>query len=646
MISRSFILIFIFLFISNLSYAQKNLGQRYNYAMIDFFITLPDNTQLDCTKLIPEGSPPTGGWPCLIVCHGYGLTKYAEMEEAEEYAGYGYYTLVYSMRGQGISGGQSNLISRLEMNDLMYVVQYVKNDANTNDNRIAIHGGSQGGILPFMAVCNGLNVRTILPDFASPEFASSWIENGCVKMTLLWSLSYTQNIVRYNSLVSRFKPWIYSPQKDKWDSLAYYVPRDRDFMNQVANCQKPVLISNVWQDLFFNTLGMIRSIYILPYNNYRVYWGALDGHGSDPDENEIDYQSELVYDWLDYWLRDEPNGVMNDPNQKFVYAISQFPLVYHDTIQGWTWERYNSATWPPAGIQDINLYFHSTGQLLPNIYTGSEVSVTLFNDVDPSLSLETAVNYEFTGPQFQALFHKNELVFETPQLLQDCKMIGIPKVGLFYSSDADICQFNFQIYDVRPNGNKKLVTRINYTDRYYTPNSVRSQYLYGLAYAHTFRQGSKIRVVLTNLDNEVYNWFLRTNPHVLPVMKRAYNKMYINNSSRSYITLPLDNFVIGIKNITTTIPQEFKLYQNYPNPFNPVTKIKFDIPANSKWQTANVKMVIYDIIGKEVATLVNEALKPGTYEVDWDGSKYASGVYFYNLIAGDFSETMRMVLVK
>ncbi|MEO8514966.1 MAG: YCF48-related protein, partial [Ignavibacteria bacterium] len=100
---------------------------------------------------------------------------------------------------------------------------------------------------------------------------------------------------------------------------------------------------------------------------------------------------------------------------------------------------------------------------------------------------------------------------------------------------------------------------------------------------------------------------------------------------------------IGIQTINTEIPNNFLLSQNYPNPFNPQTKIKFDIPANMKGQTSNVKLIIYDLLGREVATLINEELKPGTYEADWNGSNFSSGVYFYKIISKEFTETKKMV---
>ncbi len=102
----------------------------------------------------------------------------------------------------------------------------------------------------------------------------------------------------------------------------------------------------------------------------------------------------------------------------------------------------------------------------------------------------------------------------------------------------------------------------------------------------------------------------------------------------------------GIKQIGTEIPKQYSLEQNYPNPFNPKTIIRFDVTSNVKSQTSNVKLVVYDALGKEIAVLVNEQLQPGTYEVDFDGSNFASGLYYYKLIAGDFTETKKMVLIK
>ncbi len=98
---------------------------------------------------------------------------------------------------------------------------------------------------------------------------------------------------------------------------------------------------------------------------------------------------------------------------------------------------------------------------------------------------------------------------------------------------------------------------------------------------------------------------------------------------------------IGITQISGNVPVSFFLSQNYPNPFNPQTKIKFDVPKASF-----TKLVVYDLLGREVTTLVNEELKPGTYEADWDATNFSSGVYFYKIVSGDYVETKKMVLMK
>jgi len=104
---------------------------------------------------------------------------------------------------------------------------------------------------------------------------------------------------------------------------------------------------------------------------------------------------------------------------------------------------------------------------------------------------------------------------------------------------------------------------------------------------------------------------------------------------------------IGIEPISSEIPQRFALYQNYPNPFNPVTKIRFSIPLlRGVAEDRGVLLKIYDILGKEIALLVNEELKPGTYEIEWDASNFSSGVYFYSLITENFTQTNKMVVLK
>jgi len=98
-----------------------------------------------------------------------------------------------------------------------------------------------------------------------------------------------------------------------------------------------------------------------------------------------------------------------------------------------------------------------------------------------------------------------------------------------------------------------------------------------------------------------------------------------------------------------TAPKEYSLAQNYPNPFNPSTTISYDIPdvgAQSAVSQRNVALKVYDMLGREVATLVNESKGPGRHAVLFDASRLPSGVYIYRLQAGSFTATRRLVLLK
>jgi photosystem II stability/assembly factor-like uncharacterized protein len=148
------------------------------------------------------------------------------------------------------------------------------------------------------------------------------------------------------------------------------------------------------------------------------------------------------------------------------------------------------------------------------------------------------------------------------------------------------------------------------------------------------------------------------NMHSLPAgnLKIIVNRLGYSSDSTTVTVTEISNIdsinfylhkmFIGINQISSKIPSEYKLFQNYPNPFNPTTKIRFQIPKQCL-----VILKVYDVLGREIATLLNENIKAGEYEIPFSIFQYSnngipSGIYFYRLRAGDFIETKRMVLIK
>ena len=121
---------------------------------------------------------------------------------------------------------------------------------------------------------------------------------------------------------------------------------------------------------------------------------------------------------------------------------------------------------------------------------------------------------------------------------------------------------------------------------------------------------------------------------------RVYANNIAGNSPYSNIASDTTFAVTGIISNSNT-HAEYNLYNNYPNPFNPSTKIKFDLPNN-----ANVKLLVYDINGREVASIINKGLLAGSYEYNFDAAALSSGIYFYSLITDSFIDTKKMILIK
>jgi predicted acyl esterase len=223
---------------------------------------------------------------------------------------------------------------------------------------------------------------------------------------------------------------------------------------------------------------------------------------------------------------------------------------------------------------------------------------------------------------------------------------GAPKIGVRYKSSSNsFVQFNYQIYEVQPDGSSRFITRANFTDRSYVKNSKVNKTFYGQGHSHIFKAGNKIRVLITNLDTApTDSVFLGTNPFVLPITVNSNHSIILN--SNSYIEFPV--IISAFSSVGDILHEEqnsqpfaYELKQNYPNPFNPATTIEYSIA-----KAGNVEIKVYDMLGREVKSLVNEYRDAGFHKIFFNASELSSGVYFYKISTTEFSEVKRMVLIK
>lgn len=169
-------------------------------------------------------------------------------------------------------------------------------------------------------------------------------------------------------------------------------------------------------------------------------------------------------------------------------------------------------------------------------------------------------------------------------------------------------------------------------------------------YLNNFLQFADIQVSATNsFSNIIHSARVNGSTYQMPLGILNLNTTYYwrarigigNELTQWALANSFTTRTTSIQNITGVIPAEFKLYSNYPNPFNPTSKIKFDLPKNSF-----VKINIFDINGRVVNELVNENLQAGSYETEFSGTNLSSGIYYYRIEAGSFSESKKMILIK
>jgi ligand-binding sensor domain-containing protein len=283
----------------------------------------------------------------------------------------------------------------------------------------------------------------------------------------------------------------------------------------------------------------------------------------------------------------------------YLFAGTNDSGVYRSTNNGARWDKVNN------GITDLNIFDMTiTGT---NVFAAS-YGGGIYRSTNYGLSW-TAVN---TGlPSFNI----NHITSTSGNIYAAVSIIGIYRStnngsswfqannGITTTNIYDITTFNNNVFAATPDG-------IFVSTNYGTNWSERSE---GLSNVKRFA----ISLIIAN--NYVFSGIYGQS-----VWRRSYPEI-----------------ISSVKNITSELPTEFALEQNYPNPFNSMTIIKFQI-----LNPGNTEIKIFDLLGREVATLVNGFLQPGAYEISFDGNGLNSGVYFYRMTTDGFSDTKKLVLLK
>lgn len=606
---------------------EKSVGQT----RIDTYIPVGSQDSLDATYFIPLEDPPSTGYPALIFVHGFGLDKSWEILNCRTYAQLGYISLCFSVRGHGNSSGLSRIMSTRERGDFRKVIEFVRGISGVDTLSIGIIGGSQGGLHALWAAADAQPVQAVSADVIVPRWASDMFANGSIRRT--YGTLLTAATVRYDAV--RDTLWSYL-RKDAYEaSLSLFnATRDLDTL-QLLSSATPVLLFLKWQDHYFGPSSGID--FFDQYNNKKKIYLGTGGHYSDPSMSEFLVQFDFITRWFGYYLKHEATGILDEP--VVTYAYSSLPVNQNGYF---SWDHVASATWPPSEPESLILYFNGNATLTHSLSADHTDYVLEISNTyrDPAYTFEDAFNDGFQGPQFDAALPKDELVFTSSVLPRDLYWMGAPEMKLFVHSDNSKFPIHAQIYEIDAQGNKSFINRINLTVRDWLPGASGMVRATGIPHAHKFSQGNRIRVELTNID-KTNRPLLGSFPFVFPIFYQCSVRLLTNALQSSFIQFPVLQTLPSPKVASFRQPEETGALQNYPNPFNTSTIIGYELTAVSQ-----VKLTIYDLLGKEVARLVDERREAGSHSVHWSPSGVASGIYFCVLRTDQSVVNRKLVILR
>jgi hypothetical protein len=268
-------------------------------------------------------------------------------------------------------------------------------------------------------------------------------------------------------------------------------------------------------------------------------------------------------------------------------------------------------------VRDSNIYYYFN--LGPIIVRNTFVS--------PEMGLDGPIYYTVQNPM-----EFNENMISRPFYLANGDTLILGGTGKYDQNPNEhffIKKYNVGLFKQSDNQIQQLL----FSDTINTCDTIESEYLRGFI-INDISGGSDSFYVQLLIDSSDVSWG----------SNYSYSCVYSPDEVQGDIMSNYKSMVHfqnqGIKN-NSNIPKTFSLSQNYPNPFNPATTIKYELPKD-----AFVTIKVYDIVGREIFTLVNENKQAGYYSVNFNGINFASGVYFYRIKAGDYNAVKRMVLIK
>ncbi len=567
--------------------------------VVDTTLVMSDGVRIDALYALPVTPAPPGGYPAIVLVHGFAGSKNNNRSLALDFAREGYAATAYSVRGQGASEGLFEFFTAPRvLDDLRENIRFTMQlRGRINPERVAVLGASQGGLHAWNAAAYGMGARCVVSIIANGRAEENWLENGALNWTFT-AATMTPNV--------RFEPAVtallqQARASGDFGSIQSYL-RDHSTNSLESGVTTPTLILVSYRDGFFNQNAALRQLHGVTAPRRIVLYPG--GHELPPDAQQEGYVMDVLYRWLDYWLKDETAlASVASPDSTVVF------------FDGGTGARrmyagQQSERWllpgdpPPQGMKLLDLYFDEAGITLQPPPNRSERVITYIN-----------------------VLGSTPISFRTAPMSRDLTVLPpAGKAQLRVRATGEQYQMNVLLYDVDPSAGTRIPMNRGHSQSA-DPNTERTMDFDLTSILHTVRAGHVIEVLVHGGTALIPDQSSNFGNVVLGPVHPSLNTFFIGGENPSRISLYVeDESTVAVAPLGET--EHMRLYPSWPNPVDDHATLSFALD-----EAMPVRLSVHDSMGREIAVPVEGFMEGGRHSATMSGAELPNGLYIYRLTA-------------
>lgn len=586
-------------------------GATQAQRVVDTTLVMDDGVRIDALYVLPVTPPPTEGHPAILLVHGFGGSKNNNRNLALGYARAGYAATAYSVRGQGASEGQFEFFASARiLDDLRAALAFTSTLPGVDARRVAVVGGSQGGLHAWNAAAFDMGARCVVSMIANGRVEENWLENDALNWTFA-AATLTPDV--------RFEAGVASMLRQARESGVFTQLRpfleEQSTIDREAAVTTPTAIIVSYHDGFFNQNAALRQFAGIPAaKRIMLYRG---GHSLPPDSLQNAEVMQFIDRWLRYWLRDDPSAAgAASPDSAVVFydGSTGAAQTYSLTDQS----RWLTTTEPaPPGQRRLSLYFDGAGLAFSPPPARSERLITYVN-----------------------VLGSTPLSFRTPPLQEDVVILPPPGgARIRVRATGAEYQMNVLLYDVDPATGKR--TPLNRGHRQAAdPNTERMLEFELTSILHTVKAGHSIEALVNGGLALFPDQATTFGNFVLGTVHPSINAFVLGGDDPSRLNLWVEDKATSASDLSSPA-RTFRVHPAWPNPTTDRATIAIEVPAPT-----SLRLTLHDAMGRVLHTVSQHTASPGTFALQVMTTDLRTGIYLYRITIGDHVEWGRLSVLR